>query len=101
MRILLSFCLLLAIAPWARADVRREGEVWVLEDSQLKVTVGAENAHLIVLDKVSDTLWQQEDKEAATDLAREKPMFDAIGVRLALVHMGEERAAAKRPSFGR
>lgn len=31
-------------------------------------------------------------REAAADLAREKPMFDAIGVRLALVHMGEERA---------
>jgi len=61
MKILLSFCLLLAIVPWARADVRREGEVWVLEDAQLKVTVGAENAHLTVLDKASDTLWQQED----------------------------------------
>ena len=61
MKIQLSFCLLLAVAPWARADVRREGEAWVLEDSQLKVTVGAENAHLTVLDKASDTLWQQED----------------------------------------
>ncbi len=67
MRILLSFCLLRAIVPWARADVRREGEAWTLEDSQLKVTVGAENAHLTVLDKASDTLWQQEDpaKDAA------------------------------------
>ena len=46
MRILLSFCLLLAIAPWARADVRRKGEIWVLEDSQLKVTVGAEKTRI-------------------------------------------------------
>jgi len=61
MRILLSFCLLLAVAPWARADVRREGEAWVVEDNQLKVTVGAENAHLTVLDKASATLWRQED----------------------------------------
>jgi len=44
MKNLLSFCLLLAIVSWARADVRREGEAWVLEDSQLKVTVGAGNA---------------------------------------------------------
>ena len=61
MKNLLSFCLLLAIVPWARADVRREGEAWVLEDSQLKVTVGAENAHLAVLDKASGTRWRQED----------------------------------------
>ncbi len=61
MKTLLSFCLLLAVVPWARADVRAEGETWVLEDSQLKVTVGAENAHLTVLDKTSGTLWQQED----------------------------------------
>lgn len=61
MRILLSFCLLRGIVPWARADVRRKGKAWGLEDSQLRVTVGAENAHLTVLDKASDTLWQQED----------------------------------------
>lgn len=61
MRILLPFCLLLVVAPWARADVRREGKAWVLEDSQLKVTVGAENAHLTVLDKATSTLWRQED----------------------------------------
>lgn len=61
MRILLSFCLLLAVVPRARAEVRREGEAWVLEDTQLKVTVEAENAHLTVLDKASGTLWSQED----------------------------------------
>ena len=61
MKTLLSFCLLLAVVPWARADARREGEAWVLEDTQLKVTVGAENAHLTVLDKASGTLWRQED----------------------------------------
>ena len=31
-------------------------------------------------------------KEAATDLAREKAMLDSLGVRLVLVHMGDERA---------
>ena len=61
MKNLLSFFLLLAIVPWARADVRLEGEAWIIEDSQLKVTVGAENAHLTVLDKASGTLWRQED----------------------------------------
>jgi len=61
MKTLLSFCLLLAVVPGARAEVLREGEAWVLEDTQLKVTVGAENAHLTVLDKVSGTLWSQED----------------------------------------
>ena len=61
MKVLPSFCLLLAVAPWARADVRREGEAWVLEDTQLKVTVGADSAHLTVLDKASGTLWRQED----------------------------------------
>ena len=61
MKIVSFFCFLLVIAPWARADVRQEGKAWVLEDSQLKVTVGAENAHLTVLDKTSGTLWRQED----------------------------------------
>ena len=61
MKIVSFFCLLLAVAPWARADVRREGKAWILEDAQLKVTVGAENAHLTVLDKTSGTLWRQED----------------------------------------
>lgn len=61
MKTLLSFCLLLAVVPGARAEVRREGEAWVLEDTQLKVTVGAENAHLTVLNKASGTLWSQED----------------------------------------
>ncbi len=58
---LLSFFLLLAAAPWARADVRLEGEAWILEDTQLKVTVQAGNAHLTVLDKASGSLWRQED----------------------------------------
>ncbi|HQZ68738.1 MAG TPA: hypothetical protein PLY87_26810 [Planctomycetaceae bacterium] len=31
------------------------------QPSEQKVTVGAENAHLTVLDKTSGTLWQQED----------------------------------------
>lgn len=61
MRILSSFCLLLAVVPWARAEVRQEGEAWVLEDTQLKVTVGAGSAHLTVLDRASGTLWRQED----------------------------------------
>lgn len=61
MKTLLSSCLLLAVVPGARADVRREGEAWLLEDTQLKVTVGAENAHLTVLDKTSGMLWRQED----------------------------------------
>lgn len=61
MKTLLSLCLLLAVVPEVRAEVRREGEAWVLEDTQLKVTVGAENAHLTVLDKASGTLWSQED----------------------------------------
>lgn len=61
MKTLLSFSLLLSVVPWARADVRREGEAWVLEDPQLKVTVGAASAHLTVLDKASGTLWRQED----------------------------------------
>jgi len=61
MKTLLSFCLLLAVVPGARAEVLREGEAWVLEDTQLKVTVGAENAHLTVLDKASGMLWRQED----------------------------------------
>ena len=60
MKSLLSFFLLLAIVPWARADVRRDGGAWVIEDPQLKVTVGAENAHLTVLDKASGTRWRQE-----------------------------------------
>ena len=61
MKILLSFGLLLSVVAWARADVRRAGETWVLEDTQLKVTVGAASAHLAVLDKASGTLWRQED----------------------------------------
>ena len=61
MKVFLAFCLLAAAAPWARADVRREGDAWVLEDAQLKVTVNAASAHLTVLDKTSGTRWQQED----------------------------------------
>ncbi len=61
MKVLSSFCLVLAVVPWARAEVRREGEAWILEDAQLKVTVGTDSAHLTVLDKASGTLWRQED----------------------------------------
>lgn len=61
MKTLLSCCLLLAVVSWAHAEVRRDGEAWILEDPQLKVTVGTEHAHLTVLDKASGTLWTQED----------------------------------------
>jgi hypothetical protein len=61
MRVLLPCCVLLAMVPGVRADVRQEGQTWVLEDTQLQVTVGINDAHLTVFDKTSGTLWQQED----------------------------------------
>ena len=61
MKIQLLLCLLLSVVSWARADIRQENDVWILEDAQLKITVGAADAHLTVLDKASGTLWQQED----------------------------------------
>ncbi len=61
MRVLLSFSLLLSAVPWAWADVRQEGEAWVVENAQLMVTVGTANTHLTVLDKTSGTLWRQEE----------------------------------------
>jgi hypothetical protein len=58
---LLLPCLLLAVLPQLRGDVRRVGETWVLENPQLKVTVADESAHVTVLDKASGAVWAQQD----------------------------------------
>ena len=61
MKKLLLPCFLLAILPQLRADVRQDGNDWILENSQLQVTIADETAHVTVLDKASGTVWAQED----------------------------------------
>jgi hypothetical protein len=48
------------------AGVRRNGDVWELENRALKVSVDAATARMTVLDKASGTLWQQEDPAAVS-----------------------------------
>lgn len=61
MRKLLLPCLLLAILPQLQAEVRRDGKDWILENPQLRVAIAEETARVTVLDKMSGTIWAQQD----------------------------------------